>query len=76
MGGLWTLGAVMEHRSDDFHGRNCKMSVTNTAHINRTRRCVKTSPIITEGYLRNEVLKKDTMQGADRLNELVYHFMK
>ena len=44
--------------------------------ITRTKRHVKTAPIAAEKYSGNKVLKKDTMQGAERFNELIDFYIQ
>ena len=44
--------------------------------ITRTKRHVKTTPVTTEEYLRNEVSKKNISQGADRSDKPVDQYTK
>ena len=74
----WTYGTVIGHASDDHNGRNYRIRVTKIGlmFITIMKRYVMATPISTEDYLRNEASKAKYPCTADRVNELLDHFLK
>ena len=76
-GGTWMHETITRHGSDDHHSRSHKIRVTTMeCLIIRTKRHVKTIPIMAEEHLRNEISKTNLLQTADKFNELMDHFVK
>ena len=72
----WMHGIVVAHRSDYHHSRSYRIQVSKAGYIiTRTSRHVKTTPVKTEEYLRNEV-RKYINQGAKSFDELTVNYMK
>ena len=76
-GQLWMHGTKIGHGSCDHNGRSYTVRVTKMGcTIARTKRHVKGTHISVEEYLINEVIRANSPQVADRLNELVDQFMQ
>ena len=70
-------GTIVRHGSDDHYNRSNKIQITKMdCIITRTKIHVRSTPIKAEDYLRKEVLKKSTLQAADKFNELADHYTK
>ena len=75
-GWSWMHGMIIEQRRDGQSGRYYTVWVTKmNCAITRTKRHIKPTNTAAVDYSWNESTKANQTPAADRLNELVYHFM-
>ena len=70
--GLWTLGTVVGHGSDNYMGRSYKLRMMKTGCIiTRTKRHMRSTPVSAEVYPREEMSKANRPQADNKLNEFL-----